>query len=67
MALDGAEISFTMPAEDVVIDGEFTQSGYPTAVDNAEDGTKAVKFIENGQMFIKKNGVVYNVLGTIVR
>ena len=67
LALDGAEISFTMPAEDVVIDGEFTQSGYPTAVDNAEDGTKAVKFIENGQMFIKKNGVVYNVLGTIVR
>lgn len=44
----------------------FTK-GWPTAVDNAEDGTKAVKFIENGQMFIKKNGVVYNAQGAIVK
>ena len=44
----------------------FTK-GWPTAVDNTEDGTKAVKFIENGQMFIKKNGVVYNAQGAVVR
>ena len=35
------------------------------------DATKAVeegvKFIENGKLFIKKNGVVYDMLGTVVR
>ena len=34
------------------------------AVEAAEEG---VKFIQNGKLFIKKNGVVYNMLGTVVR
>ena len=34
------------------------------AIDATED---SVKFIENGKLFIKKNGVVYDMLGTVVR
>ena len=34
-----------------------------TAVEHVEDGAKAVKMMENGQMVIIKNGVKYNALG----
>lgn len=34
-----------------------------TALDNAADAVKAVKRIENGQLFIEKNGVIYNAQG----
>jgi len=33
------------------------------AIDNIETGVKAVKFFENGQLIILKNGVRYNALG----
>ena len=33
------------------------------AIDNIEAGEKAVKFFENGQLIILKNGVRYNALG----
>lgn len=39
----------------------------PTAIDNAAVEGKAVKTIKNGQLLIEKNGVVYNVLGEVVR
>ena len=39
----------------------------PTSVDNTVDGKKAVKFIENGQLFIELNGHIYNVQGAVVR
>lgn len=38
-----------------------------TAIDNTNATVKTVKVIENGQMFIIKNGVKYDVLGTIVK
>lgn len=38
-----------------------------TNIENIESGEETVKFIENGQMFIKKNGVVYDVMGRVVR
>ena len=38
-----------------------------TSIDNAEAEAQAVKFIQNGQIFIEKNGVVYNVMGQEVR
>ncbi|MBO4453464.1 MAG: chitobiase/beta-hexosaminidase C-terminal domain-containing protein [Paludibacteraceae bacterium] len=44
-----------------------TKSSTPTAIDNAEVEAQAVKFIQNGQIFIEKNGVVYNVMGQEVR
>ena len=38
-----------------------------TAVVNTEAGVKAVKVMENGQIFIIKNGVKYNAQGAVVR
>lgn len=35
----------------------------PTAVENVEAGVKAKKYIQNGQVFIEKNGVKYNAAG----
>lgn len=39
----------------------------PSALDNAEEGVKAQKFIENGQLFIQKDGKIYNVMGMEIR
>lgn len=36
----------------------------PTAIDQTNAKTKAVKRVENGQLIIEKNGVRYNVLGS---
>ena len=38
-----------------------------TNIENIEGNETAVKFIENGKLFIKKNGVVYDAVGTIVK
>ena len=38
-----------------------------TNISNVEENVDAIKFIQNGQLFIKKNGVVYDMLGTVVR
>jgi len=39
----------------------------PTAIDNAAVEGKAVKFIENGVLYIEKAGVRYNVMGQAVK
>jgi hypothetical protein len=44
----------------------FTAGG-ATAIDNTEVEAKAVKVIRDGQMFIMKNGVLYNAQGAVVR
>ena len=38
-----------------------------TNIQNIEGQEKAVKFIENGQIFIRKDGVVYDAMGRVVR
>ena len=43
---------------DIVLVGDF-----PSAISNTAAESKAVKFIENGQLVILKNGVKYNALG----
>ena len=43
------------------------RNGEPTAIDNTVVGEKAVKLMENGQIVIIKNGVRYNVLGTVIK
>ena len=43
---------------DIVLVGNF-----PTAISNTAAESKAVKFFENGQLVILKNGVKYNALG----
>ena len=44
-----------------------TKEGGATAISNTAVDTKAVKMIQNGQLFIEMNGTIYNVLGTVVR
>lgn len=38
-----------------------------TALDNTDAAVKAVKFFQNGQLMIEKNGVIYNAQGAVVR
>jgi len=45
----------------------FTKGGDETAIDNTEAAVKAVKVVRNGQLFIEKNGVLYNAQGAIVK
>jgi hypothetical protein len=46
----------------------MTTDGTPAAVENVETvKVGAEKFVENGQMFILKNGVKYNALGAEVK
>ena len=53
--------------KNVVIEGQAFEPGEGSAVEATEAAVKAVKVVRNGQLFIIKNGVVYNVLGAIVR
>ena len=55
-----------MPAEAVQVVAQFATE-FPTAVENTEAEVKAVKVVENGQMFILKGGVKYNAQGAIVK
>ena len=52
-------------------DGGFTKlqlsQDSPTSLDNTADEVKAVKFIENGQVVIFKDGKYFNVLGIQIR
>lgn len=45
----------------------FDQAGIATDVDAIEADNDVVKFFENGQLLIKKNGVIYNAMGQIVK
>lgn len=51
------------PSEIRIVDEENNA----TNIESVEAVEEGVKFIQNGQLFIKKNGVVYDVLGTAVR
>ncbi|MBO6307121.1 MAG: hypothetical protein J6M55_06405 [Paludibacteraceae bacterium] len=59
-------VTFTMPAEAVQVVAQFATE-FPTAIDNTEAEVKAVKVVENGQMFILKGGVKYNAQGAVVK
>lgn len=39
----------------------------PSAIDNTAADGQTVKFIQNGMLFIQKNGTIYNVLGEVVK
>lgn len=38
-----------------------------TGTENAKNGVKAQKFIKDGQLYVLKNGVLYNAMGAVVR
>ena len=40
---------------------------WPTDINNTNDELKAVKVIRDGQLFIEKNGVLYDAQGAVVR
>lgn len=52
---------------DVVVKWKKVYTPTPTALDNIVTSEAPVKMIENGQLFVIKNGVKYNVLGAIVK
>ena len=55
-------VTFIMPAEAVQVAAEFA-TDFPTGINNTEEAVKTVKFFENGQLMIEKNGVKYNAQG----
>jgi hypothetical protein len=47
--------------------GVYEMTGLPSGLNNVNDDVKAVKIIENGQVYIIRNGVRYTVLGAQVK
>jgi len=43
------------------------ENGTATAIENIENTNKAVKFMENGQLFILRDGKVFNITGARVK
>ena len=52
-------------------DAGFTKiqlvEGVPTALENVDASVKAVKVIQNGQLYIKKGDKLYNALGSMIQ
>ena len=62
------EITFSSgTARRFVVWGATYELDGTTAIDNTNIDAKAVKFFENGQLIIIKNGVRYNAQGAVVR
>ena len=65
LAADAAgEYTFTWTYETNTLSIAFPTA---TAIQNTEVNAKAVKVMENGQMYIIKNGVKYNAIGTMIK
>ena len=60
------EAYFLFPGVKSPVDFEFVEDK-PTAITNTNAEVKSVKVIRNGQLFIEKNGVLYNAQGAQVR
>lgn len=56
------QIMIDEPIADVVLPDPL-----PTGINNAEEAVKTVKVIRDGQLFIEKNGVLFNAQGAVVR
>lgn len=60
----------TLVVKQIMIDEDIasiTLPDTPTAIDNTADEIKAVKFIENGQLFIRRGEKVYTITGEEVK
>lgn len=51
----------------MVVYADLEAEGGETALNNTADEAKAVKYFKNGQIFIEKNGHVYNVFGACIK
>ena len=56
--------TFTIGSVDVVVTATFEDA---TGINNVENEAKAVKFIENGQLFIRRGEKVYTITGEEVK
>ncbi len=56
------QIMIDEPIADVVLPDPL-----PTGINNTEEAVKTVKVIRDGQLFIEKNGVLFNAQGAIVK
>jgi predicted nucleic acid-binding Zn-ribbon protein len=72
----GAELKIPAHKAYLVIEGANPQAApiriimegqNATNIENLEGAEEAVKFIENGKLFIRKNGVIYDATGAVVR
>ncbi len=61
---NSAKGALTILPSSIVLHAKKTN---PTALDNANVNVKVVKVIENGQVFILRDGVRYNTLGQVVK
>lgn len=64
LAVSENTATFTMPAAAANVVATFSVA---TAIDNTADEIKAVKFIENGQLFIRRGEKVYTITGEEVK
>lgn len=60
------DCTITLVVDYETVSAKVTISSEITALNDATIATKATKVIENGQLYILKDGVRYNALGTIV-
>lgn len=63
--VEGIYIVYNGTAPEIIVTGLAESS--PAAISNTDAAAKAVKFFENGQLIILKNGVKYNAQGAVVR
>ena len=56
--------TFTMPEYNVTVSGTFKQN---QGIDNVDDNIKAVKVLRDGQLYILKNGRIFNAQGIEIR
>ena len=52
---------------DIPIHIIYETNSAETAIENVTIDTNASKVVENGQLFIRKEGAIYNILGTVVK
>ena len=65
---DGSgDYTFTWTFATGKLEVTYPEKGGPTAINNTEAAVKAQKMIENGQLFIIKNGNTYNAQGQLVK
>ena len=69
--LEGAQYTFFAEPNSVLTERfrivEREMPTITTDLQNAAPETKVHKFIKDGQLMILKNGVLYNIMGTIVQ
>ncbi len=59
--------SLTMPETNVEIQANFKEQQVPTVLDNTDAAQNAIKVIENGTLYILRNGRIFNAQGIEVK